>query len=335
MDTQIISIDDVARAQECIAQVAHRTPVFTSATANAAIGAQLFFKCENFQRTGAFKFRGAYHALSRLGPAQRQRGVFAFSGGNHAQGVALAARLLGLGAVIAMPGDAPASKIAATRAYGVEVILYDRHGDERRALEHLLRDERGLTAIPSFDHPDVIAGQGTVAMEFFDEAGALDVLIVPLGGGGLLAGCATVARALYPDCRVIGVEPGTGNDGQQSLRTGRIVTIPLPDTIADGARAQQLGNLTFASIMRHVDDIVTVTDGELAGAMAFFATRMKMFVEPTGCLGAAAAFGQQLDLKGKRVGIVLSGGNIDVPLHHTRRIDEWRGRRLVFLMNEI
>lgn len=312
-DTQLTSIEDIAMAHERLRHVIRRTPIYTSTTANAMTGARMFFKCENFQRTGAFKFRGAYHALSRLGPELRQRGVFAFSGGNHAQGVALSARLLDIAAVIAMPSDAPASKIAATRDYGCEVILYDRHNDERQALDGYLRDDRGLTAIPSFDHPDVIAGQGTVALELFEDAGPLDFMIVPLGGGGLLSGCATVSRAAYPDCRVIGVEPDAGNDGQQSLQAGRIVTIGMPETIADGARAQQLGNHTFLSIIEHVDDIVTVKDGELITAMRFFATRMKMIVEPTGCLGAAAAFGQQLDLNGKRVGVVLSGGNIDVP----------------------
>ena len=306
-----ISFDDISRAHERIAKVAYRTPVLTSRMADERAGGQLFFKCENQQRTGAFKFRGAYNALARLTAEQRARGVVAFSGGNHAQGVALAAQLLDMQAVIVMPQDAPSSKIEATRAYGSEILLYDRYRDDRVALGRQLADERGLTLIPSYDHADVMAGQGTLAKELFEQAGPLDMLIAPLGGGGMLSGCALAAKAMHPDCMVIGVEPAAGNDGQSSLRSGRIVHIDVPRTIADGAQAQHLGNLTFPVIQRHVDDILTVGDAELVGAMRFLFDRMKTVAEPTGCLALALAFSRQLDLKGKKVGIVISGGNID------------------------
>jgi|SRR5471032_2553507 len=311
MNQLAICYDDVVRAHERIAPVAYRTPVLTSRTADALAGAQLFFKCENQQRTGAFKFRGAYNALARLGPQQRARGVVAFSGGNHAQGVALAAQLLDMRAVIVMPRDAPASKIDATRAYGSEILLYDRYRDDREALGRQLADERGLTLIPSYDHPDVMAGQGTLAKELFEQAGTLDVLIAPLGGGGMLSGCAVAAKAMHPDCMVVGVEPAAGNDGQSSLRRGEIVHIDVPRTIADGAQAQHLGDLTFPVIQRHVDDILTVGDSDLVESMQFLFNRMKTVAEPTGCLAAALAFSRQLDLRGKKVGVVISGGNID------------------------
>ncbi len=306
------SYGDVVRAHERLVGVISHTPVLTSTTANERLGAQLYFKCENFQRMGAFKFRGAYNALAQFTPEQRRSGVVAFSSGNHAQGIALAARLLGIPAVIVMPTDAPTIKLEATRGYGAEVVLYDRATEDREAIGERLARERGLTLVPPYDHLQVMAGQGTVAKELFEEVGALDVLLVPLGGGGLLSGCATVARALYPGCRVIGVEPEAGNDGQRSFRSGQIVHIDLPATIADGAQTQHLGRHTFPVISERVDDIVTASDAELVEAMAFFASRMKMLVEPTGCLGAAAAFGDQLDLRGQRVGVVISGGNIDL-----------------------
>ena len=306
------SYEDVARAHERLVGVISRTPVLTSTTANERLGAQLYFKCENFQRMGAFKFRGAYNALAQFTPEQRRLGVVAFSSGNHAQGIALAARLLGVPAVIVMPADAPTIKLEATRGYGAEVVLYDRATEDREAIGQRLARERGLTLVPPYDHLQVMAGQGTVAKELFEEVGPLDDLLVPLGGGGLLSGCATVARALHPGCRVIGVEPEAGNDGQRSFRSGQIVHIDLPATIADGAQTQHLGHHTFPVILERVDDIVTASDGELVEAMAFFASRMKMLVEPTGCLGAAAAFGDQLDLRGRRVGVVISGGNIDL-----------------------
>ncbi|MGD0188180.1 MAG: threo-3-hydroxy-L-aspartate ammonia-lyase [Roseiarcus sp.] len=307
-----ISFDDIERAQKRLAGVAHRTPVLTSKTADERTGARLFFKCENFQRTGAFKFRGAFNAISQFTPAQRANGVVAFSSGNHAQAIALSARLLGVKAVIVMPTDAPAIKLAATRGYGAEVVLYDRYAEDREAIGRRLAEERGLTLVPPYDHPHVMAGQGTAARELIEDAGPLDLLIAPLGGGGLLSGCATAAKAMLPDCSVVGVEPAAGNDGQRSFRSGRIVHIGAPDTIADGAQTQHLGTLTFPVLQRRVDDILTVDDAELVEAMAFFASRMKIMVEPTGCLGAAAVFGRKLDLKGKRVGIVLSGGNVDL-----------------------
>lgn len=312
MSELAISFDDIAAAHDRIRAEAHRTPVLTSTTADGRVGGQLFFKCENFQRMGAFKFRGAYNAIAQFTPAQRAGGVVAFSSGNHAQGIALSARILGVKAVILMPTDAPAIKVAATRGYGAEVVLYDRYGEDRDAIGTRLADERGLTLISPYDHPHVMAGQGTVAKELIEEVGPLDVLITPLGGGGLLSGCATAAKAMSPGCSVIGVEPEAGNDGQQSFRGGRIVRIDTPKTIADGAQTQCLGHYTFPVIRQRVDDVLTVSDAELAAAMKFFAIRMKMIVEPTGCLGAAAAFGGQLDLRGKRVGIVLSGGNVDM-----------------------
>ena len=312
MSDVVLSFDDIAAAHDRIRAEAHRTPVLTSTTADGRVGGRLFFKCENFQRMGAFKFRGAYNAIAQFTPAQRVGGVVAFSSGNHAQGIALSARILGVKAIILMPTDAPAIKVAATRGYGAEVVLYDRYSEDRDAIGQRLADERGLTLISPYDHPHVMAGQGTVAKELIEEVGPLDVLITPLGGGGLLSGCATAAKAMSPGCSVIGVEPEAGNDGQQSFRSGKIVRIDTPKTIADGAQTQFLGQYTFPVIQQRVDDILTVSDAELASAMKFFAIRMKMIVEPTGCLGAAAAFGGQLDLRGKRVGIVLTGGNVDM-----------------------
>lgn len=279
---------------------------------DARLDAQLHFKCENFQRMGAFKFRGAFNALSRLSTAQRRGGVLAFSSGNHAQAVALSARLLDMPAAILMPLDAPGSKVQATKGYGAEVIQFDRYTQDREALAAQLAAKRGMTLIPPYDHPDVIAGQGTAAKELFDEAGQLDALFVCLGGGGLLSGSALAARALSPHCKVYGVEPEAGNDGQQSLRLGRIVDIPTPKTIADGAQTQHLGHYTFEIIQREVDDIFTVSDDQLVQAMRFFAERMKIVVEPTGCLSLAGACHAGLQLKGKRVGVIVSGGNVDL-----------------------
>jgi len=303
---------DVARAAERIAGVAHRTPVLTSRTADAMTGAKLFFKAENLQRGGAFKFRGAYNAISALPEAVRARGVLSFSSGNHAQAIALASQLLGIPATIVMPSDAPAAKIAATRGYGAEVVLYDRYSQDREALGRELAEPRGMTVIPPFNHPDVIAGQGTLAQELIEEAGPLDVLVACLGGGGQLAGCALAAAALSPGCRVLGVEPEAGNDGQQSFRSGQVVTIPVPRTIADGAQSTALGDLTFAIIRRDVADILTVSDAQLVATMRFFAERMKLLVEPTGCLAAAAVLHGLVDVADKRVGVVISGGNVDL-----------------------
>lgn len=307
-----ICYDDIIQAHQRIMGFSLKTPVLTSSTANEQTGAQLFFKCENFQHMGAFKFRGAYNALVKLSPQQQAKGVIAFSSGNHAQAIALSARKLGIRAVIVMPKDSPAVKIAATRGYGGEVVLYDRYLEDREAISNKLAQEQGLTLIPPYDHPDVMAGQGTAAKELFEEVGELDVLLVPLGGGGLLSGCATVAKALYPNCQVIGVEPAAGNDGQQSFRSGKIVKIDTPVTIADGAQTPALGHYTFPVIQERVDNILTATDDQLISAMRFFTSRMKIVVEPTGCLGAAVAFGDQLDLRGKRVGVIISGGNVDL-----------------------
>ena len=307
-----ISYEDVAAAQRRLEGVAHRTPVIRSRTVDALTGASVFFKCENFQRMGAFKFRGAYNALSQLGAEQRRRGVCAFSSGNHAQGVALSAQILGMHATIVMPLDSPAIKMAATRDYGAEVITYDRYREDREAISHSLSKDRGLTLIPPFDHPHVMAGQGTAAKELFEEVGPLDILLVCLGGGGLISGCAVAARQLSPQCRVIGVEPEAGNDGQQSKRQGRIVRIDTPRTIADGAQSQALGQLTFAVIDALVSDVVTVSDAELIAAMRFAAARLKMVVEPTGALAMAAALQAKVPLSGLRVGVIISGGNIDI-----------------------
>jgi threonine dehydratase len=308
----IPTYEDVAAAAGRLLGHAHRTPVLRSSTADSRLGAQLHFKCENFQRMGAFKFRGAYNALSRFDSGQRRGGVLAFSSGNHAQAIALSARLLQMPAAILMPLDAPASKVEATIGYGAEVIQYDRYTQDREALAERLASERGMTLIPPYDHPDVIAGQGTAAKELFEEVGELDALFVCLGGGGLLGGSALAARALSPRCKVYGVEPEAGNDGQQSLRLGRIVDIATPRTIADGAQTQHLGKFTFEIIRRDVDDILTASDEQLVEAMRFFAERMKMIVEPTGCLSFAAACHAGLQLRGKRVGILVSGGNVDL-----------------------
>ncbi|MGI3899093.1 MAG: threo-3-hydroxy-L-aspartate ammonia-lyase [Janthinobacterium lividum] len=302
----------VEAAARRIAGAAHRTPVMTSRTADARLGATLFFKCENLQRVGAFKFRGAFNAIAALSEAQRGRGAVAFSSGNHAQAMALAGQLQGAPVTIVMPEDAPVAKVAATRGYGAEVVLYDRYRDDREAVGRRLAAERGLALIPPYDHPDVIAGQGTAAKELFEETGPLDLLLVCLGGGGLLAGSALAAEALSPGCRVIGVEPEAGNDGQRSFRSGEIVHIEVPRTIADGAQTQHLGQLTFPIIRRLVSDVVTVPDAALVEAMRFFAERMRIVVEPTGCLGAAAAFSKAVDVKGQRVGVILSGGNVDM-----------------------
>jgi len=304
--------DDVAAAAARLEGHAHRTPVMTSRTIDEALGAQVFFKCENLQRMGAFKFRGAFNALSRFDATQRRNGVVAFSSGNHAQAIALSARILGIPATIVMPQDAPAAKMAATRGYGGNVVTYDRYTEDREQIGRELAEKHGLTLVPPYDHADVIAGQGTAAKELFDEVGPLDAVFTPLGGGGLLSGTALATRALSPHAKLYGVEPEAGNDGQQSFRSGSIVHIDTPRTIADGAQTQHLGNLTFPILRRDVDDILTATDAELVDCMRFSATRMKIVVEPTGCLSFAAARRMKDELKGKRVGIVISGGNVDL-----------------------
>ena len=307
-----LQFTDIQAAAARIAGIAHRTPVLTSRTANARTNAQLFFKCENYQRTGAFKFRGACNAIARFTDAQRAAGVLTYSSGNHAQAIALAASLTGIKAAIIMPHDAPALKVAATKGYGAEVIVYDRYTENREEIGRRLAAERGMTLVPPYDHRDVICGQGTAAMELFEETGPLDLLLVCLGGGGLLAGSAISARAMSPQCRVIGVEPAAGDDGRQSLRRGEVVTIGVPDTIADGAMVTHLGAHNFEVIRRDVDDIVTVSDAQLVETMKFFAERMKTVVEPTGCLAAAAALHGALPVAGLRVGILVSGGNVDL-----------------------
>jgi threo-3-hydroxy-L-aspartate ammonia-lyase len=307
-----IDFGDVEQAAQRIEGIAHRTPVMTSETANKLSGAELFFKCENFQRMGAFKFRGAYNALAQFTPEQRKAGVCAFSSGNHAQGIALSAKLLGMPAAIVMPLDSPAVKMAATRGYGAEVITYDRYKEDRIAIGQKLADERGMTLIPPYDHAQIMAGQGTAALELMQDVQKLDTLIVCLGGGGLISGCAVAAKHLNPKIRVIGVEPEAGNDAQQSKRSGKIVKIDTPKTIADGAQTQFVGNLTFPVIQELVDDIVTVSDAQLIEAMRFAAAYMKMVIEPTGGLAMAAAMQGAVNVKGQRVGIIVSGGNIDI-----------------------
>jgi threonine dehydratase len=323
--TLAITFDDVAAAAQRLTGHAHRTPVLTSRTADELTGARVFFKAENFQRMGAFKFRGAFNALARFSPAQRERGVIAFSSGNHAQATALAARILGMPGVIVMPQDAPAAKLAATRGYqdgqpGSEVVLYDRYTEDREAIGRRLAQERGMTLVPPYDHVDVMAGQGTAALELVEQVremdgGGLDALLVCVGGGGLISGCAVAATHLLPGIDVWGVEPEAGNDTQRSLAEGRIVHIDTPKTIADGAQTQHSGALTFPVIQALVKGIVTVSDEELVQAMRFFAERMKIVVEPTGCLGAAALLSRVAGLpclRGRRVGVILSGGNVDV-----------------------
>jgi len=307
-----VTYSDLAAAHARIRAFAKRTPVLTSSTVDALTGARVHFKCENFQRMGAFKFRGAYNALSQLSAEQKARGVVAFSSGNHAQAVALSGKLLGVPATIVMPTDAPKVKLEATRGYGAEVVSYDASNEDRQKIAEKLAAERGLTLIPPFDHPHILAGQGTAAKELFEDAGPFDILMVPCGGGGLLSGCSIAAKHLSPKCKVIGVEPAAGDDGLQAFRAGKLVSVPLPMTIADGARTTSLGMITFAIIQKNVDDFLTVTDEELLKTMYFLWERMKMLVEPTGALAACALLQGKIDAKGKKVGVVISGGNVDL-----------------------
>ncbi|MGA1734844.1 MAG: threo-3-hydroxy-L-aspartate ammonia-lyase [Burkholderiaceae bacterium] len=301
----------VKAAANRLDSVAHRTPVLTSSNLNKKYGAEFFFKCENFQRMGAFKFRGGYNALSCIPEAERAAGVVAYSSGNHAQAIALSAQMLNMPAVIVMPDDAPALKLAATRGYGAEVVLYNRYTQDRSEISAGIAKERGSRLIPPYDHPDVIAGQGTASLELFEQVKDLDMLFICLGGGGLLAGGLLAAQALNPKCAVYGVEPEAGNDGQQSFRKGEIVSIPTPKTIADGAQTQFLGELTFPIIKSYARDILSVSDDDLIQSMRFFFERMKMVVEPTGCLSLAGALSLGKNLLGKRVGVLISGGNVD------------------------
>ena len=309
----MVTYADIAAAHERIKPQAKRTPVLTSATVDALTGAKVFFKCENFQRMGAFKFRGAFNALSQLNADQREKGVIAFSSGNHAQAVALAGKILGIKAVIVMPADAPQVKLEATRGYGAEVVTFGKN-ENREELTARLARERNLVLVPPFDHPHVVAGQGTAAKELIEDAGPLDALLVPCGGGGLLSGCAVAARHLLPQCRVIGVEPAAGDDATRSFKEKRLVKIEIPQTIADGARTTSLGEVTFPLVLQHVSDMLTVTDEELLAAMFYLWERMKIVVEPTGALGFSVLFHKKLPVKGMRVGVILSGGNVDLRL---------------------
>jgi threonine dehydratase len=306
------TFNDIVAASERIHGYAHRTPVMTSRTVNRMLSADVFFKCENLQRAGAFKFRGAFNALSKFDAEQRRAGVVTFSSGNHAQAIALSASLLDMPATIVMPHDTAPAKMAATRDYGGTIVLYDRYKEDREQITRVLAQQHGMTLIPPYDHPDIIAGQGTSAKELFEDLGALDAFFVSLGGGGLLAGSALATRKLSPNCKLYGVEPAAGNDGQQSFRSGTIVRIETPNTIADGAQTQALGNYTFPIIQRDVDDVLTVTDAQIVDCMRFFAERMKIVAEPTGCLAFAAALEMSGRLQGNRVGVIISGGNVDI-----------------------
>lgn len=306
-----VTLDDVRDAAVRLAGVAHRTPVLRSRTLDRLVGAEVFLKCENFQRVGAFKFRGAYNAASRLAPEALAKGVAAYSSGNHAQAVALAARELGTGAVILMPEDAPRSKREATAGYGAEIVTYDRYTEDRTALGEALAADRGLALIPPYDHPHVIAGQGTAVLELLEDTGRLDLLLAPVGGGGLIAGSAVAAKGLYPDVRVIGVEPEAGDDTKRSLQEGRRVTIDVPRTIADGQAVPTPGELTFSINRRLLDGIVLVSDDEIRQAMRFAFERLKIVVEPSGATGLAALLAGRLENVSGRVGVVISGGNVD------------------------
>ncbi len=308
----MVSFDDIAAAARLLQGAAHKTPVAGSRLLDGECGARLFLKCENLQRAGAFKFRGAYNAVSRLEGETRARGVVTYSSGNHAQALALVCRMLGVEATIVMPEKAPAAKLAATRGYGARIQLYNPATAKREEIAGALAAEKGCVIVPPFDHPDIVAGQGTAALELIEETGDLDYLFVPCGGGGLLSGSAVAVKHLSPACRVIGVEPEAGDDGARSFRDGVLHTVNNPDTIADGARTPSLGRITFPLIRRHVDDLVTVSDDDLVRTMYFVWTRLKLIVEPTGVLGLAAVFNRRYDVAGKRVGAILSGGNVDL-----------------------
>lgn len=304
--------EGVLEAVQRLAGIAHHTPVLTSRSLDEATGNMVFLKCENFQRMGAFKFRGAYNAISRLDAAAAAKGVITFSSGNHAQAVALAGKLLGIKTTVVMPADAPEVKLAATKRYGAAVVTYDRATMDREALAADLMSEYGYTMVPPFNHPHVIAGQGTAARELIEEAYSLDALLVPCGGGGLLSGCAVYAKHALPDCRVIGVEPETADDATRSFRSGKLQIVKNPQTIADGLRTESLGSITFPTIQKYVDDMVTVSDRDIIETMYYLWTRMKIVVEPSGATALAPLFKGKLPLNGKRVGVVLSGGNVDV-----------------------
>jgi threonine dehydratase len=304
--------DDVRAAAARLVGVAHRTPVMTSRTLDERLGAQVFFKCENLQRAGAFKFRGAYNAVSLLSAEERARGVLAYSSGNHAQAVALTGRLLGIRTTIVMPDDAPTSKVEATRGYGAEVILYDKETQSREELAAQLKAERGMSLIPPYDYADVVAGQGTAALELIEEIGPLDALLTPCGGGGLLSGSALAAAASSPGCRVIGVEPELADDATRSFRTGTVQTVRNPPTIADGLRTPSLGRITFPLVRAHVADMRTVSEAGIVEAMRFLWTRLKIVVEPSGAVPLAALLADPGAFRGMRIGVIISGGNVDL-----------------------
>ena len=306
-----VTYQDIAAAHERIKPHAVRTPVLSSAAVDQRVGAQVFFKCENLQNMGAFKFRGAFNALSQLPDDEKRRGVLAFSSGNHAQAVALAGKMLGIKTVIVMPADAPKVKLEGTRSHGAEVVLYGKDQTREEVAAAIAR-QRNLPIIPPFNHPHVIAGQGTTAKELIEETGPLDALLVPCGGAGLLSGCAVAAKKLAPKCRVIGVEPAAGNDVTLSFQQKKIVKIAIPDTIADGARTQAPGDLTFPLVLQYVDEMLTVTDDELLRAMFYLWEKLRTVVEPTGALAACALLERKLSFSAKRVGVVLSGGNVDL-----------------------
>jgi threonine dehydratase len=312
-----IQLSDIQAAAERIRTIAHRTPVFTSRSFDALAGASVFFKCENFQRSGAFKIRGASNFVYSIPKDQLPRGVVSYSSGNHAQAVALAAASVAVPATIVMPADAPQSKLDATRGYGARVVTYDRLTGNREAIGKQISDETGATLIPPYDHSWTIAGQGTAALELLEQVADLDALVAPIGGGGLMAGCAIASKALRPSIRIFGVEPEDANDTYLSIRGGSRVAIPMPNTIADGLRATQPGAITFPIIQKHVEDIFLVSDQEIRDVMTFLITRMKMLVEPSGAASAAAAFQRKLPAGLKRIGVILSGGNVDLQFLQT------------------
>lgn len=307
-----ITINDVVDAYKRLTGVAHKTPVLTSKTINKLVNSRVFFKCENFQRTGSFKFRGAYNALSQLSEEQKRRGVLTYSSGNHAGAIAISGQLLNIPTTIVMPEDAPSVKLAATRGYGAEVLLYNRVEMTREDLAQQLIKERQLTFIPPYDHPHVVAGQGTAAKELIEEVGELDLLLVCCGGGGLLSGCAIATKALSPGCKVIGVEPERADDATRSFHTKTLHTVHNPDTIADGARTPSLGKITFPLVLEYVDDMVTVSEDAIRRTMFFLWERMKIVVEPTGVLAAAALLEGVVKAPDARVGVIISGGNVDL-----------------------
>ncbi|MCM4080089.1 threonine ammonia-lyase [Paractinoplanes hotanensis] len=306
----MVTLQDVREAAKRIEGVAHHTPVLRSRTLDGRAGCEVYLKCENLQRVGAFKFRGAYNAIRRLSPEQLGRGIAAYSSGNHAQAVALSAKELGTTAVIVMPEDTPRSKLDAVAGYGAEIVTYDRYTGDREQIGARLAEERGLALIPPYEHPDVIAGQGTAALELLEEAGHLDAILVPVGGGGLIAGSATAAKGLQPGIRVIGVEPEEGNDTFLSLAAGKRVSIPVPRTIADGQAAPTPGELTFSINRELVDEIVLVSDDEIRDALRFAVDRLKLVMEPSGATGVAALLAGRLDPPPARIGVIISGGNV-------------------------